>query len=214
MIISANNPFEIRRGYLLKTLLAQGPLAILYLLLAILYLLLAFNYFIASRHNRCFVPFTGKICFEENCLHTRLAIDTVGYFFPTILYQRVVRDEGGTPMQNVTMLLHSSGYLYKSGSDGGFGILTPAKVDTLTIFREGYQKEKRLIIADKFNEIVLKKALVVKSTAPNKLVSLTQNLKGEERQRWFAGNETYTSIVENRFIPTTDYPSHWPKLKC
>ena len=110
-------------------------------------------------------------------------------------------------MQNVTMLLHSSGYLYKSGSDGGFGIMTPAKVDTLTIFREGYKKEKRIITADRFNNVVLKKADVVKNTTPNKLASLTQNLNREEQQLWFTGDETYASIVENNFIRASAYPT-------
>lgn len=118
-----------------------------------------------------------------------------------------VKDEGGSPLQNVTMLLHSSGYLYKSGSDGGFGIMTPAKVDTLTIFREGYKKETWVINADKFNDIILKKAVVVKSTLPNKLVSLTQNLKREEQQLWFTADETYASIVENNFINASAYPT-------
>ncbi|MDB5206313.1 MAG: hypothetical protein JWR72_1388 [Flavisolibacter sp.] len=118
-----------------------------------------------------------------------------------------VKDEVGQPLQNVTMLLHSSGYLYKSGSDGSFGITTPARIDTLTIFREGYQKEKRIINADKFNEIVLKKAVVTKSTTHNKLASLTQNLKREEQQLWFNGDETYASIVENNFINAGAYPT-------
>lgn len=118
-----------------------------------------------------------------------------------------VKDEGGSALQNVTMLLHSSGYLYKSGSDGGFGIMTPAKVDTLTIFREGYQKEKRIIWADKFNDIVLKKTVVIKSTAPNKLSSLTENLARDEQQLWFTGDETYASIVENNFIAAGTYPT-------
>jgi len=117
-----------------------------------------------------------------------------------------VRDEGGSPMQNVTMLLHSSGYLYKSGSDGSFGILTPQKIDTLTIFREGYQKEKRVIQADKYNDIVLKKTAVVKTVAPIRLSSLTQNLKREEQQRWFVGDETYASTIENNFIEASAYP--------
>ena len=110
------------------------------------------------------------------------------------------------PLQNVTMLLHSNGYLYKSGSDGSFGIMTPAKVDTLTIFREGYQKEKRVIQANQFNDVVLKKAIVIKSIAPNKLASLTQNLKRDDQQLWFAGDETYASIIENHFIDATSYP--------
>jgi Ca-activated chloride channel homolog len=118
-----------------------------------------------------------------------------------------VKDEGGVPLQNVTMLLHSSGYLYKSGSDGSFGILTPKKIDTLTIFREGYQKDRRVIQSDKFNDIILKKAVVIKNTAPNKLSSLTQNLKREEQQLWFTGDETYASIVENNFIDAISYPN-------
>ena len=119
----------------------------------------------------------------------------------------LVKDEGGTPVQNVTMLLHSNGYLYKSGSDGSFGILTPVKLDTVTIFREGYHKEKRLLNADKFNDIVLKKAVVIKTITPNKLASLTQNLKREEQQLWFSGDETYASIVENNFIDANTYPN-------
>lgn len=118
-----------------------------------------------------------------------------------------VRDESGVPLQNVTMLLHSSGYLYKSGADGGFGISTSSKVDTLTIFREGYQKDKRVIVASRFNDIVLKRAVVVKSTAPNKLASFTQNLDRSAQQRWFSGDETYASIVENDFVTAGEYPS-------
>lgn len=116
-----------------------------------------------------------------------------------------IKDEGGTALQNVTMLLHSSGFLYKSGSDGSFGILTPSKIDTITIIREGYQKERHALHADKFNDIVLKKATVVKSTAPQKLSSLTQNLKREDQHLWFAGDETYASIVENNFIEAAAY---------
>lgn len=105
------------------------------------------------------------------------------------------------------MLLHSSGYLYHSGRDGGFGILTPANVDTLTIFREGYEKEKRVIRADVFNEIILKKATVIKSVVPNTLSSLIQNFGRDEMRLQIAGNETYTSIVENGFVNSTTNPA-------
>jgi Ca-activated chloride channel family protein len=119
----------------------------------------------------------------------------------------LVKDEEGSPLQNVTMLLHSSGYLYHSGRDGGFGILTPANVDTLTIFREGYEKEKRVIRADVFNEIILKKATVIKSVVPNTLSSLIQNFGRDEMRLQIAGNETYTSIVENGFVNSTTNPA-------
>lgn len=118
-----------------------------------------------------------------------------------------IKDEGGSPLQNVTILLHSSGYLYRSGSDGGFGIITHVKTDTLTIFREGYQKDVRIINADIFNNITLKKAVIIKNTPSNKLVSFTQNLGRDDQQLWFTGDETYASIVENNFIPATRYPT-------
>lgn len=118
-----------------------------------------------------------------------------------------VKDEGGNPLQNVTMLLHSNGYLYKSGSDGSFGIMAAAKVDTLTIFREGYQKDKRIITADHFNDIVLRKTVVIKNITPNRLSSLTQNLKREEQQLWFSGEESYASIIENGFVQANAYPA-------
>ena len=80
-----------------------------------------------------------------------------------------VKDQEGNPLQNVTMLLHSSGYLYRSGQDGGFGIFIPQQTDTLTIFREGYEKEKRVIHSDVFNQILLKKTIVVKSVARKRI---------------------------------------------
>ena len=118
-----------------------------------------------------------------------------------------MKDQEGNPMQNVTMQLHSSGYLYHSGKDGGFGIIIPAKTDSLTIFREGYEKEKRVINADLFNEIILKKAVVIKSTVPNRLSSFVQNMTQDEMQFMIAGNETYTSIVENGFVPAVSNPA-------
>ncbi len=133
--------------------------------------------------------------------------------FPSLLFcqqfyiKGQVKDEGGNPLQNVTMLLHSSGYLYKSGSDGSFGIMAGAKVDTLTIFREGYQKDKRVISANLFNDIILKKTVIVKSAVPNRLSSLTQNLKREDQQLWFSGEESYASIIENGFISASNYPT-------
>lgn len=119
----------------------------------------------------------------------------------------VVKDEEGSPLQNVTMQLQSSGYVYHTGKDGGFGIPIPAKWDTLTIFREGFEKEKRSIKADVFNEIVLKKAVVIKTTVPNRLSSLVQNLSRDEMRLQIAGNETYSSIVENDFVRAADNPA-------
>jgi len=116
-----------------------------------------------------------------------------------------VKDEAGSALQNVTILLHSTGYLYYSGSDGSFGILTRAKIDTLTFSYEGYQKQKIVVDANEPVDIKLKKVPGSKNSQAYKLASLTQNLKREEQQKWFAGDETYASLIENGFINTADY---------
>jgi Ca-activated chloride channel family protein len=118
-----------------------------------------------------------------------------------------VRDEAGHPLQNVTIYLHSTGYVYSSGAEGSFGILTNQKLDTLTFSYDGYQKQKLAINTDIAVEVRMKKALVTKSSLGFKLVSLTQNLKREVQQQWFLGDETYASLIENQFIHAADYAS-------
>jgi len=118
-----------------------------------------------------------------------------------------VRDEGGNLLQNATILLHSTGYIYFSGAEGGFGIVTNNRFDTLSITMDGYIKTMQPVDATKFADIRLKRAPVSKSTHTNKLASLTQNLKRETQQQWFTGDETYASIIENQFINATAYPA-------
>ncbi|HEU4903271.1 MAG TPA: von Willebrand factor type A domain-containing protein, partial [Flavisolibacter sp.] len=119
----------------------------------------------------------------------------------------LVKDEEGSPLQNVTMQLHSSGYVYHTGKDGGFGIVIPAKTDTLLIIREGYENEKRAIYANAFNEIILKKTPVLKTPVLNKLSSLVQNVPADETPLSTAGNETYASLVENDFVNASSRPA-------
>ncbi len=118
-----------------------------------------------------------------------------------------VRDEAGNALQNATIALLSNGYVYLSGAEGTFGIITNRKIDTLAINLEGYQKLRQVVDATEYVDIKLKKVPLIKSTHTNKLASMTQNLKRETQQQWFIGDETYASIIENQFINTTAYPS-------
>lgn len=118
-----------------------------------------------------------------------------------------VKDEAGNSLQNVNIYLHSTGYVYFSGSDGFFGIPTNKKTDTLTFSFEGYQKREMTIDADAFVDIRLNKKPIVKNIHANKLASLTQNLNREAQQQWFSGDETYASLIENQFINATEYPA-------
>ncbi|MES2880623.1 MAG: von Willebrand factor type A domain-containing protein, partial [Bacteroidota bacterium] len=118
-----------------------------------------------------------------------------------------VKDEGGKALQNVNIYLHSTGYVYYSGGEGGFGIPTDKKIDTLTFSQTGYIKQMLAVDASAPIDVQLKKAPVSKSVHANKLVSFTQNLRRETQQDWFTGDETYASIIENGFVNATDYPT-------
>lgn len=117
-----------------------------------------------------------------------------------------VRDENGNALQNASICLQSTGYVYYSGGEGGFGIITNTKNDTITVWLEGFQKVKLPVDATRFVDISLKKAPLSRSSM-NRLSSLTQNLKREAQQQWFIGDETYASIIENQFIDAGTYPS-------
>ncbi len=118
-----------------------------------------------------------------------------------------VKDEAGNVLQNVDILHVRSGYLFYTGSSGSFGITNMNKIDTLIFSLEGYQKKKQVVNADNFASIVLKRALNGKKTSRFKLSSLTKNLDRETQQQWFAGDETYASIIENQFVSTDKFPS-------
>jgi Ca-activated chloride channel homolog len=117
-----------------------------------------------------------------------------------------VKDDAGGFLQNVSILLHSNGNLYNSGEEGAFGIIANRPADTITFSFEGYQTVTVPIESSSFLEVHLKK-LPYSVTHTSKLASLTQNLRRETQQKWFTGNETYASIIENQFIEAATYPS-------
>lgn len=120
----------------------------------------------------------------------------------------VVKDESGNVLQNVTILQHKTGYLFRSGAEGTFGISSFQKIDTFSFLLEGYQKEKLIVNAEVYTVVKLKKSLVATASARrDKLSSLTKDLEKEEQKSWLAGDETYTSIVENHFVNAKKFPS-------
>ncbi len=118
-----------------------------------------------------------------------------------------VKDEAGRALQNVSIYVHSTGYVYYSGAEGFFGIIVSNKTDTLSFSYNGYQKQTTVVDASVPVEVKLKKTAINKSRQEYRLASLTQNLKREAQQQWFAGDETYASIIENQFINAAQYPT-------
>ncbi|HEV7622445.1 MAG TPA: von Willebrand factor type A domain-containing protein [Flavisolibacter sp.] len=114
-----------------------------------------------------------------------------------------VKDEKGISLQNASIRLSSTGYVYYSGSGGSFGIVTNKKTDTLTIWLDGYEKIQKATEAGLFITVNLKKAPL---PAGKKLSSRTTDLTRAYQEQWFTGDETYASIIENQFIDAAHYP--------
>ena len=112
-----------------------------------------------------------------------------------------VKDESGNALQNVRILHLRTGYIYKSGSVGSFGITINQRIDTFSFSHDGYLSEKLVVNAENYISVQLKLAPANSSTARlNKLLSFTRGMAKEDHRKWFAGDETYSSIVENKFV--------------
>jgi len=119
-----------------------------------------------------------------------------------------VRDEGGNFLQNVNIRQQSTGYLFRTGNSGSFGITSSKESDTLVFTYEGYQKEQVVVKANKYLVLNLKLLpSIASSNKKNRLASLTKDLARENQKKWYSDNETYASLIENNFIEAKNYPT-------
>lgn len=119
-----------------------------------------------------------------------------------------VKDESGNALQNVTILNVRTGYVYKSGTTGSFGILNNQQLDTFNFTLDGFKPERLIGNADNYLNVKLKLLPVSLSDSRRfKLSSLIKNMQKEEQRTWFNGDETYASIIENRFINAKKFPN-------
>ncbi len=118
-----------------------------------------------------------------------------------------VKDDAGNLLQNVKILQQTTGLIFHTGSYGTFGILTHRKPDTLLFSLDGYRPERVFVNTDEYLKLNLK---LIPSTVTHikkdKLASLTKDLAREVQKKWFTGEETYTSQLENRFVKADKFP--------
>jgi Ca-activated chloride channel family protein len=117
-----------------------------------------------------------------------------------------IRDEKNNLLSNARILLHSTGYVYASGSSGSFGIMTKKLVDSITISLDGYQSLSVKLETARFHSLVLKTLLTSANLQKNRLLSFTRNLKPGDRRNWSVGTETYNSLLENDFVQADKFP--------
>ncbi|MBL7743897.1 MAG: von Willebrand factor type A domain-containing protein [Chitinophagaceae bacterium] len=119
-----------------------------------------------------------------------------------------VKDESGNSLQNVTIINIRTGYVYRSGTLGSFGILTNQQIDTFSFYLDGFRPERAVANADQYLSVKMK---LLPSSVINirrdKLSSLIRNMRRDEQRTWFTGDETYASIIENRFVNAQRFPN-------
>ncbi|MBL0336652.1 MAG: von Willebrand factor type A domain-containing protein [Chitinophagaceae bacterium] len=119
-----------------------------------------------------------------------------------------VKDEAGNILQNVTILQHKTGYVFRSGSSGTFGIISNEQMDTLSFTMEGFRSEKLIVDADKYVTVRLKPLPASSlNSKRDKLSSCTKDLGKDEQKTWMSGDETYMSLLENHFVNARRFPT-------
>ncbi len=133
---------------------------------------------------------------------------TASSFCQSYYLRGEVKDESGNPLQNVILLHIRTGYVYRTGSQGTFGIIADRVTDSFQVSLSGFKEERVLLNGNVFNSVRLKALpLAVATGRRDKLASMTRGLAREEQRKWFAGGETYENLLENGFINAARYPS-------
>ena len=93
-----------------------------------------------------------------------------------------VKDESGNILQNVTILQHKTGYVFRSGTSGTFGIVSNQQIDTFSFSLDGYQKERIEVDAEKYLSVKMKRLSgSAANSRKDKLSSQTKDLEKEEQ---------------------------------
>ncbi len=131
-------------------------------------------------------------------------------FFSTVYAQYYLRgeitDENNNPLQNVRIILRSTGYPHLSGMGGAFGITTSNKTDSVDLSLDGYEPLSIVVNTTQYQKIVMKMLPYTASIQKQHLVSLTTSLSGIITRKMFVADETYSPLVENSFVKTDDNP--------
>ena len=117
-----------------------------------------------------------------------------------------VRDETNTPLPNTKIILHSTGYVYYTGSSGGFGIVSVKQQDSVVISYDGYQDQHLQLSGATYSTIVMKLQRATGNLHKSRLASITKDMHWDEKHNWSVSGETYSNLLENEFIPAKKFP--------
>lgn len=116
-----------------------------------------------------------------------------------------VKDEQGKNISGVRITLHSTDAIFISGSEGDFGLNSPHLSDTLSFSLEGYQSETLAVRSSDWVQVILKAKPTLVHARKNHLTSMV-NLKKADYFSTEPNGESYSSLVENPIVSTTQSP--------
>src|SRR5947209_6357015 len=94
-----------------------------------------------------------------------------------------VTDTHNNLLQNVTIIVQSSGQIFHTGTYGDFGVMSSFKEDTLTFSLDGYETVQKAINASVYLKVVLKMKPSAENLRRNHLTTFIKDLKGTDH-RW------------------------------
>jgi len=115
-----------------------------------------------------------------------------------------VKGPHGDNLQHVSVLVQSTGMIFRTGPYGNFEIVSRTADDSLTFYIDGYEKYSTPVSSSEFLRVILKELPYPQTSKKNNLISvikgagMEQSSAGTEPSS--AGNTLQTSLVENPFV--------------
>jgi Ca-activated chloride channel family protein len=117
-----------------------------------------------------------------------------------------VVDDRDQPLQNVRIILQSTGMPYASGVGGAFGIMSARRSDTMSFSLDGYEPTVAPVQSASYHRIVMKMLPFTANLQRYSLLSLTKQQAEQDRRSRIMGDESYNALVENDFIIAASDP--------
>lgn len=118
-----------------------------------------------------------------------------------------VKDEKNNYLTGVSIFVHSSRTMYKSGIQGSFGINVPGAYDSLSFSLAGYEALTLRVKTNQWQTIALKSLTDNASKSKQKLLSLSTDLSQSAKFNTVVNDETYFQLAENEFVNAEKYPN-------
>ena len=118
-----------------------------------------------------------------------------------------VKDEKNNYLTGVSIFVHSSRTMYKSGIQGSFGINVPGAYDSLSFSLAGYESLTLRVKTNQWQTIALKSLTDNASKSKQKLLSISTDLSQSAKFNTVVNDETYFQLAENEFVNAEKYPN-------